>query len=116
MIHYTRKKIVFTREREIFVKGERGRCLAGWLLLGLGLGLSQRKERERRVAKRERIKEMALTHAHAGVMPNRPHDYIYDSTFTVSSRNDHVKQMSRSQAQQVASLSLLPSLTPHLDN
>ena len=43
----------------------------------------------------------AITHAHTGVMPNRPHDYIYDSTFTVSSHKDHVKQMTRSQAQQV---------------
>lgn len=48
----------------------------------------------------------AITHAHAGVMPNRPHDYIYDSTFTVSSRKDHVKQLTRSQAQQVVSRSL----------
>lgn len=46
----------------------------------------------------------AITHAHSGVMPNRPHDYIYDSTFTVSSHKDHVKQMTRSQAQQVVRL------------
>ncbi|KAJ3302204.1 Cilia- and flagella-associated protein 91 [Kappamyces sp. JEL0829] len=51
----------------------------------------------------------ALTQAHTGVMPNRPHDYIYDSTFTVSSRKDHVKQMTRSQAQQVI-------INPHFDN
>ncbi|KAJ3276014.1 Cilia- and flagella-associated protein 91 [Terramyces sp. JEL0728] len=43
----------------------------------------------------------ALTYAHAGVLPNRPHDYLYDSTYTVAGLSDHLKAMNKSQAQQV---------------
>jgi hypothetical protein len=42
-------------------------------------------------------------------VPNRPHDYIYDSTYTVAGKVDHIKQMTRSQAQQVI-------INPHFEN
>lgn len=41
---------------------------------------------------------------HSTVIPNRPHDYIYDQTFTVSSLKDHVKELSRSQAQNIVTI------------
>ncbi|KAL2913580.1 hypothetical protein HK105_206882 [Polyrhizophydium stewartii] len=45
----------------------------------------------------------------AVVMPNRPHDYLYDTNYTVAGRNDHVKAMIKAQAQKVV-------IRPHFDN
>ncbi|KAI8925846.1 solute carrier, TRAMD3 or PAT1-domain-containing protein [Entophlyctis helioformis] len=51
----------------------------------------------------------SLTHSQTVVMPNRPHDYLYDTNYTVAGRNDHVKAMTKAQAQQVV-------INPHFDN
>ncbi|KAI8894254.1 solute carrier, TRAMD3 or PAT1-domain-containing protein [Globomyces pollinis-pini] len=51
----------------------------------------------------------AITYAHTGVVPNRPHDYVYDSTYTVAGAVDHVKAMTKSQARQVV-------INPNFDN
>ncbi|TPX36613.1 hypothetical protein SmJEL517_g01155 [Synchytrium microbalum] len=42
---------------------------------------------------------MSTTQTHtvaASLVPNRPHDYLYDSTYTVANRADHVKHMAAS--------------------
>ncbi|KAJ3159940.1 Cilia- and flagella-associated protein 91 [Geranomyces michiganensis] len=38
---------------------------------------------------------------HARVMPNRAHDYLYDSNYTVAGAKDHVRNMARSQTHDV---------------
>ncbi|KAK5665964.1 hypothetical protein QVD99_007584 [Batrachochytrium dendrobatidis] len=50
-----------------------------------------------------------MMHAQSVVMPNRPHDYLYDTNYTVAGKSDHLKAMAKAQAQQVV-------INPHFEN